>query len=97
MTIAPAHAGFADADTETLTGKRLFTVVVIGLETAGLPMAQASFEVTKQVMTSPFNGTYTKVLLFDPALLPFTFHSKEGADPALTGVAVYVTGVPEQT
>ena len=35
--------------------------------------------------------------LFEPTLLPFTFHWYAGAKPPLTGVAVQVTMIPEQT
>jgi len=35
--------------------------------------------------------------LFDPALLPFTFHWYDGVDPPFVGVAINVTETPGHT
>ena len=39
-----------------LTGRFGLTVMVIGLEVAGVPVAQVAFDVRMQVMISPFTG-----------------------------------------
>jgi hypothetical protein len=49
VTEAPEQIGFADAATETLTGKFGFTVMVTVLEVAGFPIVQVAFEVKTQV------------------------------------------------
>jgi len=41
---------------ETETGRTGFTVIVTGFDVAGLAVAQARFEVSWQVTTSPFAG-----------------------------------------
>ena len=58
VTEVPAHTGFADAPIETLTGNAGFTVMVMAFEGAGLPVVHVAFEVSTQVITSPFKGTY---------------------------------------
>ena len=50
------------------------TPIVIVLLMAGFPLVQVRFEVSVQVIRSPFTGTYWKVLLFVPAFIPLTFH-----------------------
>ena len=44
VTEAPAQTGFAEAAIETLTGCKGFTVMVIVLEVAGLPVLQVRLE-----------------------------------------------------
>ena len=56
VTFVPAQTGFWDAVTETLTGNIGFTVIVTGLEVAGLPVGQMTFEVRTQVITSLLTG-----------------------------------------
>jgi hypothetical protein len=44
---------------ETLTGAVGLTIMVIGFDVAGLPVAQgAAFDVNTQVMTCPLSGVY---------------------------------------
>ena len=38
VTEVPAHTGFAEGATDTLTGSRGFTVMVTVLDVAGLPV-----------------------------------------------------------
>jgi hypothetical protein len=56
MTDVPAHTGFADAATETLTGRIGFTVMVTAPEVAGFPVAQVAFEINSQVIISLLAG-----------------------------------------
>jgi hypothetical protein len=42
----------------TPAGNRGFTEIVIPADTAGLPVVHVAFEVSTQVMTSPFEGMY---------------------------------------
>ena len=56
VTEVPAQTGLAETAIETLTGSNGFTVMVIGLEVAGLPVGQVAFEVSTQVTTSLFTG-----------------------------------------
>ena len=56
VTEVPAQTGFWDAVTETLTDSIGFTVIVIGLDVAGLPVGQVTFEVRTQVITSLLTG-----------------------------------------
>ena len=42
----------------TLTGKLAFTVIVIALLVAGLPVVHVKLEVSTQVITSPLTGIY---------------------------------------
>ena len=75
VTDVPAHiapGGFAVI--ETLTGSSGLTVTVIAFEVAGVPVGQTAFEVSMQVMISPFKGEKAYVGLFVPALMPLTFH-----------------------
>ena len=57
IAVVPAQTGFCEAAMETLTGCNGFTVMVTGLEVAGLPMGQKTFEVRIQVTTSLLIGT----------------------------------------
>ena len=45
VTAMPAHTGFTEGVTDTLTGKSGLTVMVTTFETAGLPVAQVAFEI----------------------------------------------------
>ena len=66
----------AEAPILTLTGKFGFTVIVIGLLVAGLPVAQGvAFEVKTTVTTSLFDKVVeANVVLLVPTLLPLSFH-----------------------
>ena len=71
----PGHTEFAEAATDTATGRLSATVMVTAFEVAGLPMEQGvALEVRRQVTASPSTGVKVKVVLFVPALVPFTFH-----------------------
>jgi hypothetical protein len=59
---------------ETLTGKFEVTVIVTGLDVAGLPVLHGSLDVSTHVTTSPSAGAYVNVLLLVPELTPSTFH-----------------------
>jgi hypothetical protein len=56
VTDVPTQTGFDEGATETLTGSNGFTVMVTGVEVAGLPVAQVAFEVNITVTTSLFTG-----------------------------------------
>ena len=56
VTEVPAHAGFTDGATVTLTGRLVVTFMVTELEVAGDPLTHAAFEVMEQVTTSPLTG-----------------------------------------
>ena len=57
VTFAPAQIVVALAETLTLTGKFGFTVIVIPVLVAGLPVAQGvAFDVSTTVTTSPFTS-----------------------------------------
>ena len=58
VTDPPIQNGFDVGDMETLTERLGFTVIVIWLLIAGLPVVQVSEEVSVQVMTSLFKGIY---------------------------------------
>ncbi|MNQ66361.1 hypothetical protein D3C85_808520 [compost metagenome] len=98
VTEVPAQIGFADALMFTLAGKFGFTVIVIALEVAGLPVKQGvAFEVNTQVTMSPFaKAALVYVAAFDPTFVPFNFHWYAGVVPPFVGVAVKVTEVPAQ-
>ena len=57
VTEVPAQTGLADAAIDILTGSNGFTVIVMVLEVAGLPVVQISFEVRTQVIELPLAGT----------------------------------------
>jgi hypothetical protein len=57
-TVIPEQTGFWDGATETLTGRFGLTVIVTVFDVAGLPLAQAAFEVRIHVTRSLFNGIY---------------------------------------
>ena len=50
------QTGLADAAIVTLTGNIGFTVMVIGVDVAGLPVAQIAFDVRTTVTISPLTG-----------------------------------------
>ena len=54
VTLVPEHMVVADADMLTLTGRFGFTVIVIVLEVAGLPVVQVALDVITQVIMSLF-------------------------------------------
>ena len=56
VTEVPAQTGLAEAETETLTGRLGFTVMVRVLEVAGLPVGQVALEVSTQVTRSLLEG-----------------------------------------
>ena len=59
----------------TLGIKTGFTVIVVTVLVAGLPVTQFAFEVNTTVTMSPFaNVVLLYVLLLVPTLEPFTFH-----------------------
>ena len=58
VTGVPAQTGLVEAAIETLTGRFGFTVMVTGLEVAGLFIGQVASEVSTQVIISPFTGVY---------------------------------------
>ena len=58
VTEVPAQTGLPDAEIETLTGSNGFTVIVIELLVAGLPVGHVAFEVRTQVTISPLTGVY---------------------------------------
>lgn len=96
MTDAPAQMVVAVAAILTVTGRFGFTVMVMKLLVAGLPVAQVAFEVICTVTTSLLaRAVVVNALLFMPALLPFIFHWYAGVAPPLVGVAVKVTEPPE--
>jgi len=97
VTAIPVQTGFAEAVIETDTGIEAEATMVMALEITGLlPVMQVAFEVSSQVMISPFAGEQIKTALFVPILVPLTFQLYTGAFPPFTGEAVKVTGVPGQ-
>ena len=98
VTEVPWQNGLAEGVIMILAGREGEIVIVIGLDIAGLPYPHAILDVSLQVIMSPFTKELVVyVRLFPPTMVPPTFHSYIGADPAFTGVAVNITDVPEQT
>ena len=58
MTEVPAQTGFAEGDTDTLTGSSGFTPMITAFEVAGLPLGQVALEVSTQITASLLMGTY---------------------------------------
>jgi hypothetical protein len=59
----------------TLAGNAEFTVIVIALDVAGLPVGQVTFEVSTQVTTSLFaNDALVYVVPPVPTSVPLSFH-----------------------
>lgn len=54
VTMVDAHTGFEEAAILTLTGRLGFTVIVIALDVAGLPLAHVAEDVITQVTVFPF-------------------------------------------
>jgi protein involved in polysaccharide export with SLBB domain len=74
ITDVPGQKGFGFATIDTAAGSPMLPVIVMILEVTGLTTGQATDEVSTQLTKSPETGLYAKVGLFDPALIPFTFH-----------------------
>jgi hypothetical protein len=76
VTELPAQiAPEGDADILTLTGSTGFTVMVIGLDVAGLPIAQVKDDVKTTLTISLFESVFVvKVELFVPAFDPLICH-----------------------
>ena len=76
VTVEPEHTdvpGFAAI--LMLTGSTGFTVIAIGFDVAGEPVAQVRLLVITQETTSPFvNAALLYVALFDPTFEPLSFH-----------------------
>ena len=53
VTLVPEQIVVSEAEIFTLTGRFGFTVMVIVLDVAGLPVAQVALEVTTQVTVFP--------------------------------------------
>ena len=58
VTEVPAQTGLAEVLIDMPTGSNGFTVIEIGVEVAGLFVAQVAFEVRSQVTASPFDRIY---------------------------------------
>ena len=58
VTVVPARTGFADGETETLTGRSGFAVIVTVLDVAGLLLAQEILEVRTHFTRSLLAGEY---------------------------------------
>jgi len=74
VTEVPVQTGFAETETETLTGCTGFTVMVMTLDVAGFPVGQETLEVSRQEITSPFTGAHLNMELFVPDGIPLTIH-----------------------
>jgi len=93
VTVDPRQNGFDEALTVTPTGNIRFTVMVTGVEVAGLFKVQFTIdEVKMTVIRSPLLGKYVKTGEPDNWLIPFNFHWYCGDVPPFTGTAVQVTG-----
>ena len=76
VTEVPLQIVVAEAAMLTLTGRLLVTDMFTVLDVAGLPVAQAIFDVSTQVTASPlFNVLLANVALFDPTDTPLTNHA----------------------
>src|ERR1035437_5526035 len=73
------------------------TVIVTGVEVAGLPVGHTALEVRATVITSPLTGTYEYVALFVPTAAAPLYHWYDGVKPPLTDVAVKLTVMAAQT
>ena len=56
VTNVPVQTGLSEGVIETVGKTVGLIVIVIGLETAGFPVAQLISDVTRQVITCPFKG-----------------------------------------
>ena len=61
VTLVPEQMVVVEADMLILAGRLGFTVIVTVLDVAGLPLMHDAFEVSTQLMTSPFEGSYEKM------------------------------------
>jgi hypothetical protein len=93
----PWQAGLLDAVIDTFGVILELTIIVMKLDIAGFPFGHKELDTRMHSTMSPFEGIYEYWELDKPTLVPFTFHSKTGAVPPFTGVAVNVTGFPLQT
>ena len=85
------------ADIFTLAGNNGFTVIVIILEVAGLPVAQVAVDVIITVIWSPLtrlDEVYVAPVSPGTVVVPL-YHWYDGVPP-LVGMAVKITGVPSQ-
>ena len=57
VTLVPEQMLLEEAPIDTLTGSNGFTIILMVLEVAGLPVAQVISEVRTQVTASLFTGT----------------------------------------
>ena len=57
VTLVPAHMLFCEAPIAILTGSNGFTIMLIVLEVAGLPLAHVALVVKTQVTASLLTGT----------------------------------------
>ena len=57
VTLVPEQMLFCEASIDTLTGSNGFTIMLMVLDVAGLPVAQVISEVRTQVTASLFTGT----------------------------------------
>jgi dipeptide/tripeptide permease len=75
VTLVPAQMVVALAAMLTLTGKFGFTVMVIVLDVAGLPVPQVAVDVNTHVTVFPLaNVIVVNVGELVPAFTPLTFH-----------------------
>ena len=75
VTFVPEQIVVALAAILTLTGRFGFTVIVMVLEVAGLPVAQVALEVSTQLTTFPFDSVeFEYVAELTPTFTPFSFH-----------------------
>ena len=56
VTLVPTQILFCEAPMEILTGSKGFTIILMVLEVAGLPVAQVASEVRTQLTASLFEG-----------------------------------------
>ena len=82
---------------QALPSSTVFTVIESEFEVAGLPVKHPALAVITHVIASLLtNVEFVYVALFNPSLIPFFFHWKEGDAPPFVGEAVNVTLVPAQ-
>ena len=97
VTGLPKQKGLEEAMMETLTGRRGRTDTGNWMLDAGLVEVHVPDDKRMQDTRSPLVGTKEKFGEFVPPIEPLTFHWYWGEVPPLTGMAVKVTCVPEQT
>ena len=74
FTLVPEQIVVAEAVMPMLTGRFGFTVIVIGFDVAGLPVAQVSLEVMMQVTMFPSARLLLEYEVPVPTTVLFTFH-----------------------